>query len=160
VNAPFRGADRLAKLAGGRRGSLGLLTRIDGTAFHYLELDHATVRALAGRDRHAPHRLARSVLGDRFGARAIGDLAVVAATRWRADPWARGSWAVVPPGLHPIRDALRRPVGERIWFAGEATSHPQWGTVGGAWAEGERAAEAVIRCLSSRKGSEACASRR
>jgi monoamine oxidase len=58
-----------------------------------------------------------------------------------------GSWAVAPPGLAPMR--LREPVADRIWFAGEALSREQWGTVGGAWAEGERAAEAIARRLQS-----------
>lgn len=146
-NAPFRGPDRLAKLAGGRRGSLGLLTRIDGTAFHYLELDHRNALMLDGRHAHAAHRFARDRLQERFGARAIRDLSIVTATGWRTDPWSRGSWAVVPPGFFAIRDTLREPVGERLWFAGEATSRPQWGTVGGAWAEGERAAAEIIRRL-------------
>jgi monoamine oxidase len=60
-----------------------------------------------------------------------------------------GSWAVAPPGLAPMRMRLREPVADRIWFAGEALSREQWGTVGGAWAEGERAAEAIARRLQS-----------
>ena len=32
-----------------------------------------------------------------------------------------------------------------IWFAGEAVHETLWGTVGGAWESGERAAEAVLR---------------
>jgi len=142
-SAPFRGADRLAKLVGGCQGSFSLLTRIDGTAFHYLELDHRAALSLDGRDAQAAHRFARTLLRERFGARAIQDLSVVTATSWRTAPWSRGSWAVVPPGFHAIRDALRQPVGDRLWFAGEALSRPQWGTVGGAWDEGERAAEEI-----------------
>ena len=38
-------------------------------------------------------------------------------------------------------------MGERIWFAGEALSREQWGTAGGAFAEGERAAEAMAATL-------------
>ncbi|TXM91622.1 FAD-dependent oxidoreductase, partial [Methylobacterium sp. WL116] len=38
---------------------------------------------------------------------------------------------------------LHAAVGERIWFAGEALSREQWGTTGGAYAEGVRAADAV-----------------
>jgi monoamine oxidase len=86
---------------------------------------------------------------EHFGNRAVRDLSVPVATGWRRDPLSLGSWAVVPPGLAPIRIALREPVADRIFFAGEALSREQWGTVGGAWAEGERAAEAVARCLGS-----------
>jgi monoamine oxidase len=145
--SPFRGADRLATLVGRHRGPPGLLTRIDGTPFHFLELDAPSAEALDGRDREAPARLARSILRDHFGARAIADLTVPAMTAWRHDPWARASWAVVPPGFYPIRDVLKAPVGNRVWFAGEALSRAQWGTVGGAWEEATRAADEIARML-------------
>ncbi len=138
--APFRGADRLASFAGGRSKPAGMLSRIDGTAFHYCELDPPRRDAFGARSPDAARRLARAVLVERFGARAIRDLAVPAVSGWRDDPWSRNSWAVVPPGRFSIRDDLKRPVADRIWFAGEALSRPQWGTVGGAWVEGERAA--------------------
>ncbi|MDB5558369.1 MAG: amine oxidase, partial [Enterovirga sp.] len=69
-----------------------------------------------------------------------------AVTDWLRDPWCLSAWSVVPPGRVAIRSAMARPVGERIWFAGEAVSQSLWGTVGGAWEEGERAAlEACAR---------------
>ena len=36
------------------------------------------------------------------------------------------------------------PVRDRLFFAGEAAHETLWGTVGGAWESGERAAEAII----------------
>jgi monoamine oxidase len=54
---------------------------------------------------------------------------------------------VVPPGRRDDRAILAEPVGERIWIAGEATSRTQWGTAGGAWEEGERAAQRVLAQL-------------
>jgi monoamine oxidase len=145
--APFRGADRLASLAGAGRAAANLLTFIDGTPFHYFELDHPTALEL---DRLAPGaeaRHARAVLAGQFGASAIRDLAVPAVTRWRHDPLARGSWSVLPPGGWRARDAVKAPVAERLWFAGEFASRPQAGTFGGAWEEGERAAAEVIAAL-------------
>ena len=50
---------------------------------------------------------------------------------------------MVPPGHAPARKALRASVADTVWFAGEALSREQWGTVGGAYEEGVRAAEAV-----------------
>jgi hypothetical protein len=47
------------------------------------------------------------------------------------------------------RLALRAPVNERIWFAGEGTSVEQWGTVGGAWLEGTCAATEMRRFLTN-----------
>jgi len=146
-DAPFRGPDRIATLIGTRRSPPGLLTRIDNTPFHFFELDQPHAAQFDRRDLHAPARFARDVLAEHFGHRALRSLSVVHATTWRHDPWSRASWAVVPPGLAPIRDLLKAAVGERIWFAGEALSRAQWGTAGGAWEEGERAAGEIAERL-------------
>jgi monoamine oxidase len=146
-DSPFRGADRLASLTGTRLRPPGLLTRIDGAPFHFFELDQPTAASFDRRDIHAPYRYAREVLAEQFGYRAIRNLSALHSTAWRHDPWSRASWAVVPPGLYAIRDVLKAPVGERIWFAGEALSRAQWGTAGGAWEEGERAAGEIVAQL-------------
>jgi len=146
-DSPFRGADRLASLIGTRRQPPGLLTCIDGAPFHFFELDQPTAAGFDRRDGDAPCRYAREVLAEHFGHRAIRRLSALHSTGWRHDPWSRASWAVVPPGLYAIRDTLKAPVGERIWFAGEALSRAQWGTAGGAWEEGERAAGEVAEML-------------
>ena len=148
-DSPFRGADRLASLTGARLAPPGLLTCIDGGPFHFFELDQPTAASFDRRDAHAPARFARAVLAEQFGHGAIRNLRVLHSTAWRHDPWSRASWAVVPPGLSAARDTLKAPVAERIWFAGEALSRAQWGTAGGAWEEGERAAEEILRRLGS-----------
>jgi monoamine oxidase len=146
-DSPFKGADRLASLTGSRHEPPGLLTRIDGTPFHFFELDQPRAATFDRRDADAPARFAREVLAEHFGYRAIRNMSVMHATAWRNDPWSRASWAVVPPGLASIRDSLKAPVAERIWFAGEALSRAQWGTAGGAWEEGERAAGEIVQQL-------------
>ncbi|MGY2050150.1 flavin monoamine oxidase family protein [Methylobacterium sp. JK268] len=148
-SAPFRGRDRLAGLTGVRREPPGLLTRVDGTAFHYFELDRPLADALdaARLGPDGARRLVRAVLADSVGSRGLRDLAVPAVSEWRHDPWSRGSWAVVPPGHAGARETLKAPVGERIWFAGEALSRLQWGTAGGAYEEGERAAAGIAAAL-------------
>ncbi len=151
-SCPFRGADRLASFLGGHHPLPGLLTRIDGTPFHYFELDAPMAASLDAR-RAGPdgvRRLVRRALAQHFGARALHDLSIPVVSEWRHDPWSRGSWAVVPPGHADARLALRAPVGERIWFAGEALSRLQWGTAGGAYAEGMRAAAEVAARLRDR----------
>ena len=150
-SAPFRGRDRLASVVGGRHKPPGMLTRIDGTPFHYFELDTASARALdaTGAGTDGARRLARAVLAEHFGRRSFRDLAIPAVTAWRHDPWSRGSWAVVPPGHAAARTTLQEPVGERIWFAGEANSRAQWGTAGGAYEEGLGAADRVAVTLAA-----------
>ena len=144
-SSPFRGRDRLASLVGGRFSPPGLLTRIDGTPFHYFELDSVGAAEIdaAGTGVDGLRRRVRATLADHFGARRLHDLSIPAVSEWRHDPWSRGSWASVPPGHAGARRTLHAAVGERIWFAGEALSREQWGTTGGAYAEGMRAADAV-----------------
>lgn len=69
------------------------------------------------------------------------------ATRWDHDPWTLGASSAAAPGGQWARAVLAEPVRDRIFFAGEATHETQWGTVGGAWASGERAAGAVMKKL-------------
>ena len=138
--SPFRGPDRLVSF-GGDPAPPGLLARIDGSAFHFYELDTVGAAAIdaAGGDADAARRHVRAVLRRHFSAAALRDLTIPAVSAWRHDPWSRGSWAVVPPGHAGARRALRASVAERIWFAGEALSRLQWGTAGGAFEEGTRA---------------------
>jgi hypothetical protein len=63
-------------------------------------------------------------------------------TAWADDPFALGSFSTTPVGATPAaRATLRETVGERLLFAGEATSSEFPGTVMGAAASGEAVAE-------------------
>ncbi|MBL8777852.1 MAG: FAD-dependent oxidoreductase [Acidimicrobiales bacterium] len=65
-------------------------------------------------------------------------------TRWRADPFARGSYSFLAVDSSPDdRRALAAPVGDRLFFAGEATSVANPATVHGALESGRAAADAV-----------------
>jgi monoamine oxidase len=64
---------------------------------------------------------------------------------WQADPFARGGYAVFPVGGLEAQQELARPVGDRLFFAGEATHTGGFaGTVHGALETGERAAEELL----------------
>ena len=69
------------------------------------------------------------------------------ATRWAKEPWALGAFSAAAPGGQWARRALAEPLQERLWFAGEAVHETLWGTLGGAWEAGERAADAALRRL-------------
>ncbi len=56
-----------------------------------------------------------------------------------------GAFASASPGGQSSRRVLTEPVRGRLFFAGEATHETAWGTVGGAWESGERAADAVLK---------------
>lgn len=68
-----------------------------------------------------------------------------AVTRWRKDPYARGSFSYARVGTTP-RDyeAMARPVGDSLLFAGEATNRMHPATVHGAYLSGVREAKRVI----------------
>ena len=51
---------------------------------------------------------------------------------------------------------MMEPLSNRIFFAGEAAHETLWGTVGGAWESGERAADAVVKLLGGRRCVDGC----
>jgi polyamine oxidase len=66
-------------------------------------------------------------------------------SRWRADPFAQGSYSFLAAGAEPSdRDVLRTLGNDGLFFAGEATSSDFAATVHGALLSGERAADEVI----------------
>ena len=65
-------------------------------------------------------------------------------TRWRSDPWTHGSYSYVPAGSSFAEHvALGEPVGDKLFFAGEATSEDYPATVHGAYLSGVRAAREI-----------------
>lgn len=65
-------------------------------------------------------------------------------TSWSADPWTLGSYSFLPVGATPrARRALAAPIGDRLFFCGEATDGADPSTVHGALASGRRAAAEV-----------------
>jgi len=65
------------------------------------------------------------------------------ATGWNKNPFTLGAYSGAKPGKASLRPRLKRPVGERIFFAGEATASA-YGTVHGANRSGIRAATDVF----------------
>jgi len=67
---------------------------------------------------------------------------------WRDDPFALGAYSTVPPGASGAGAELARPVGDRLFFAGEATASGTGpSSVHGAYASGIRAAAEVGRVV-------------
>lgn len=68
-------------------------------------------------------------------------------TKWASDPWALGAYAAATPGNAAAREGLRRPLAERVFFAGEACA-PRWTqTCGGAALSGTETAEVVAKLV-------------
>ena len=85
-----------------------------------------------------------------FGVRRkrLDDLFVAAhAHDWQRDPFSRGAYSYPAVGGADAHALLGRPIRGTLFFAGEATSADQTGTVAGAIASGKRAAAEVARVL-------------
>ncbi len=95
-------------------------------------VDHVTERLL---------KLTGSALRDKIKAGRLAG--------WSEDPFAHGSYSLALPGHAKARDALFRPVGDRIWFAGEATAGPAAMTAGGAAITGMAAAQTIAGKLAA-----------
>ena len=105
-------------------------------------------RSLADRPADAladAHAMLCSLLGADAGLAVDASAGIV--TDWETDPLFRGAYAYCPPGQAHQRGRLAEPLGDgRLLFAGEACrTDGLAGTVGGALADGERAARHVLR---------------
>lgn len=91
--------------------------------------------------------LARSALVDVFGSAILGRIADAFTTGWLADPFIGGCYSAARPGRAASRLAFAEPVGDRLWFAGEATTADHYATAHGAHLTGIRAADGVATVL-------------
>jgi monoamine oxidase len=67
---------------------------------------------------------------------------------WVSDPYSEGSYSFTLPGGHDARKQLAKPVGNTVFFAGEATAEaPHYQTVHGAYMSGKRVAAEVAASL-------------
>jgi monoamine oxidase len=64
---------------------------------------------------------------------------------WQADPFSRGAYSYASIGGSNAHAILGRPLRGTLFFAGEATSGDETGTVAGAIESGRRAAREIIR---------------
>ena len=128
-----------------------LLANVGGTSLHLVEVAGGFGRDLAAKGEGAMVDFARDWLASLFGSDAKSAIKRAHATRWNEEPFVLGAMSAASPGDADARKILMEPLGGRIWFAGEAVHETQWGTVAGAWASGERAAEAALRKLGALK---------
>jgi monoamine oxidase len=88
-------------------------------------------------------------LVDIFGSEARAAVGHGTMTNWGGERLVRGAYAAARPGKAGAREVLRQPVGERIWFAGEAVAvDGLMQTAAGARLSGEAVARQVVAVLS------------
>jgi monoamine oxidase len=128
-----------------------LLANVSGTPLCMVELAGKFGRELSQAGEAAMVDFAIGWLAELYGADIKKAVGKTHATRWASEPWALGAFSAAAPGGQPGRRALMEPVRERLFFAGEAVHETLWGTVGGAWESGERAADAALKLWGGRR---------
>ena len=137
------------------RRTAAILGNVSGTQLCLIEIAGSFGRDLSARGAAAMVDFAGGWLAKLYGSDVKKAVKRASATRWNADPWILGAMSAAAPGAEGARRVLLEPLHDAVWFAGEAAHETLWGTVGGAWESGERAANAVLRHLSGRREPEA-----
>ncbi|HWX85436.1 MAG TPA: FAD-dependent oxidoreductase [Xanthobacteraceae bacterium] len=122
-----------------------MLANVSGTRLCLIDVGGAFGRDLSAHGEAAMIDSATQWLAGLYGTEIKKAVGRSHATRWNADAFTLGAASAAVPGGQLARRILMEPVNDAIWFAGEAAHETLWGTVGGAWDSGERAAEAVLR---------------
>jgi monoamine oxidase len=128
-----------------------ILANVSGTPLCLIEVAGAFGRDLAAHGEAAMVDFAADWLAGLYGTDVKKAIKRSHATRWNHEPLARGAFSAAAPGGQGARRILMEPAQNAVWFAGEAVHETLWGTVGGAWESGERAADAVLRRLGGLK---------
>ena len=148
AGAPFGTApdDLIFEKADGKR-TAALRTNISGTALSMVDLGGSFARELSRAGDQAMIDFAVEWLVGLYGSDLKKAVKRTYATRWSDNPFVRGAFATASPGKQAARKTLMEPLQGKLYFAGEAINETNWGSVGGAWESGSRAAEAILRKL-------------
>lgn len=146
------GVDELIYFRGDGPRGYALRARIGGSDLYSLEVGGDVALGLADAPPEAAATFLKAALTREFGADAASRVGKVFATRWSKDPWALGAFSCALPGFGNMRRAFTETVAGRLVFAGEHAHETLWGTVGGAWLSGERAARQALGLIGVRSG--------
>jgi monoamine oxidase len=124
-----------------------ILGNMSGSALSLVEVAGSFGQQLSAQGEAAMVNFAGEWLAKLYGSKVKNAIKRASATRWNADVLALGAMSAAMPGGQGARAVLAQPVRDAVWFAGEAVHETLWGTAGGAWESGERAAQAVLQRL-------------
>ncbi|MFX0540480.1 flavin monoamine oxidase family protein [Roseovarius sp. S4756] len=79
---------------------------------------------------------------------------------WDSNPLTLGAYSAAKPGRAASRDVLAEPLGERVFFAGEAVAGPYIALMSGAHLSGDSTARAAIETLGGVEECNSCAARK
>jgi monoamine oxidase len=124
-----------------------ILGNVSGTPLCVIDVAGTFGRDLSAQGEAAMIDFASAWLAGLYGAEVKKAIGRTHATRWNSQAYALGAASAAAPGGEFARRQLFEPIADNVWYAGEAAHETLWGTVGGAWESGERAADAVLRQL-------------
>ena len=124
-----------------------LLANMSGSTLCTVDVGGRFGRELAAKGAKEMVAFALDWLDNLYGAGLKRAAGRSHATNWNAEPWVLGAMSAAAPGGQIARRTLMEPMNNRVWFAGEAVHERLWGTVGGAWESGDRAAVAALRVI-------------
>jgi monoamine oxidase len=124
-----------------------LLANIAGSTLCVVDVAGRFGRELSAQGERAMVAFALEWLGALYGSDLKAVVQRTAATRWNAAPWTLGAMSGAAPGAQSSRRVMLEQLEGRVWFAGEAAHETLWGTVGGAWESGDRAAQEILKRL-------------
>jgi monoamine oxidase len=123
---------------------------VSGTPLCLIDVAGNFGRDLAGKGDDAMIDFATSWLSGLYGTDIAKTVRRRHTTHWNDEPWVLGAFSAAAPGAQSSRKVLMESLNDRVWFAGEAAHETLWGTVGGAWESGERAADAAVKSFSKK----------
>lgn len=132
---------------GDDRKGFGVLTNAGGHGIAYCDVGGSWARELERETAETRIDYAMGELRAMLGSGVDRAFVKGAVTSWGRDPLTLGAYASAEPGAYAMRSALREPVGDRVFFAGEACHRDMWATVAGARLSGEEVARDVARRL-------------
>lgn len=122
-----------------------LLANIGGTTLCTVDIAGPQAASLAKAGDNDLRAYGLDWIASAFGNDVNSRVKRSAVTRWSENPLALGAFSAAAPNGADARKILMEPLRDRVFFAGEAVHETLWGTVGGAWDSGMRAAEAALR---------------
>jgi monoamine oxidase len=140
-------ADELVLEKSDNKQTGAIFANISGSTLCTVDVGGSFGRDLSAKGEAAMVDFAIGWLAGLYGADIKNAVKRRHATRWNEEPWVLGATSAAAPGAQSARRILMEPLGNRIFFAGEAAHETMWGTVNGAWESGERAADAVVKVL-------------
>jgi len=127
------------------KGYFGSL-RLHKSNLSYFDVGGQFAKDLEKEGKEASIDFVLNSLRSTFGSNFDQYLIKAYATSWGENEFTMGSYSSAKPGKAHLREELKSSVGDRIYFAGEATSI-NYGTVHGADLSGKRVVEELIKTL-------------